>query len=37
MGDLVGEEVARVDMVAVVGMEEVGMGRRWRQEELQEY
>jgi len=37
MGDLVGEEVAGVDMVAVVGMEEVGMGRWWRREESHEY
>jgi hypothetical protein len=26
-----------VDMVAVVGMEEVGMGRWWRREESHEY
>jgi hypothetical protein len=32
MGDLLGKEVAGVDMVAVVGM-----GRRWRHEESHEY
>jgi hypothetical protein len=37
MGDLVGEEVSGVDMVAVVGMEEVGMGQGWWREESHEY